>query len=174
MVQILCQRRDFVSRHRQRRGGLCVSAAEACVAAAEACKPSWTLLVCFFNVVASLMDVSWQVATFADHVASGTLTSEFAVERQRLEGRIERLRAQHMDVVRDKSATENKSHRLAERLAAAEAEKEDLRHRLAEERRDTNKAYAEAQSAQAEAKLAGRRPVSPANASRRWRRGSAA
>jgi hypothetical protein len=40
------------------------------------------------------------------------------------------------------------------RLAAAEAEKEDLRRRLAEERRDTNKACAEAQSTQAEAKLA--------------------
>jgi hypothetical protein len=59
-------------------------------------------------------------------------------------------RAQHTDVVQDKSAAENKSRRLA----AAEAEKEDLRHRLAEERRDTNKAYAEAQSAQAEAILA--------------------
>jgi hypothetical protein len=37
------------------------------------------------------MDFSWQAAAFADHVASGTLTSEFAAERQRLEGRIERL-----------------------------------------------------------------------------------
>jgi hypothetical protein len=73
------------------------------------------------------MDVLWQASAFTDHVASGALTSEFAAERQRLEGRIERLRAQHTDVVRDKSAAENKSHRLAERLAAAEAEKEDLR-----------------------------------------------
>jgi chromosome segregation ATPase len=39
------------------------------------------------------MDFSWQAAAFADHVALGALTSEFAVERQRLEGRIERLRA---------------------------------------------------------------------------------
>jgi hypothetical protein len=73
------------------------------------------------------MDFSWQAAAFSDHVASGALTSEFAVERQRFEGRVERLRAQHMDAVRDKSATENKSHRLTERLAAVEAEKEDLR-----------------------------------------------
>jgi hypothetical protein len=57
-------------------------------------------------------------------------------------------------VVRDKSVAENKSRRLAERLEAVEAEKEDLRHRLAEERRDANKACAEAQSTQAEAKLA--------------------
>jgi hypothetical protein len=36
-----------------------------------------------------------QAATFAEHVVSGALTSEFAAERRRLEGRIERLRAQH-------------------------------------------------------------------------------
>jgi chromosome segregation ATPase len=59
-----------------------------------------------------------------------------------------------VDAIRDKSAVENKSRRLAERLTAAEAEKEDLRRRLAEERRDANKACAKAQSAQAEAKLA--------------------
>jgi hypothetical protein len=39
-------------------------------------------------------------------------------------------------------------------LASAEAEKEDLRRQLAEERKDANRAYAEAQAAQAEAKLA--------------------
>jgi hypothetical protein len=102
-----------------------------------------------------------QAAAFSDHVASGALSSEFAAERQRLEGRIEHLQVQHVDVVRDKSAAKNKSRRLAERLAAAEAEKEDLRRRLAEERRDANKACAEAQSAQAEAKLA-RAEASPA------------
>jgi hypothetical protein len=88
--------------------------------------------------------LSWQAAAFADHVASGALSSEFAAERQRLKGRIKRLRAQHVDAVRDKSAVKNKSRRLAERLVAAEAAKEDLRLRLAEERRDANKACAEA------------------------------
>jgi hypothetical protein len=68
------------------------------------------------------MDFLWQAAAFADYVASGALTSEFAAERLRLDGRIERLRAQHTDAVRDKSAVENKSYRLTERLAAAEAE----------------------------------------------------
>jgi hypothetical protein len=58
---------------------------------AEACKPSWTSLVRCFYVVASLMNIPWQAATFADHVASGTLTSEFVAERQQLEDRIERL-----------------------------------------------------------------------------------
>jgi hypothetical protein len=48
-----------------------------------------------------------------------------------------------VDAARDKSAAENKSRRLA----AAEAEKEDLSCRLAEERRDAKKACAEAQSA---------------------------
>ena len=100
------------------------------------------------------MDFSWQAVAFANHVTSGTLTSEFAAERQRLEGRIERLRAQHVDAVWDKSTVENKSRRLSEKLAAAEAEKADLRRQLAEERRDANKACAEAQSAQAKAKLA--------------------
>jgi hypothetical protein len=102
------------------------------------------------------MIFSWQAVSdaFADHVVSGALTSEFTAERQRLKGRIERLRAQHVDAIWDKSATKNKSRRLSERLAAAEAEKADLRHQLAEERRDANKACAKAQSAQAEAKLA--------------------
>jgi chromosome segregation ATPase len=89
----------------------------------------------------------WQAADFADHVASGALTSEFATE-------IERLRAQHTDAVREKSAVENKSRRLAKRLAAVEAERGDLRRQLVEERRDVNKAIADAQAAQAEAKLA--------------------
>jgi hypothetical protein len=82
------------------------------------------------------MDFSWQATAFADHVVSGALTLEFAAERQRLEGKVERLRAQHADAVRDKSAAENKSHRLTERLAAVEVEKKDLRRQLAVERED--------------------------------------
>jgi chromosome segregation ATPase len=89
----------------------------------------------------------WQTTDFDDHVASGALTSEFAAE-------IERLRAQHTDAVREKSAAENKSRRLTERLAAAEAEKGDLQRQLEEERRDANKAIADAQAAQVETKLA--------------------
>jgi DNA repair exonuclease SbcCD ATPase subunit len=105
-------------------------------------------------VIANLMDFSWQAAAFVDHVASGALTLEFAVERRRLEGRIERLRTQHTEVVRDKSAAENKSRRLMEKLSAAEAEKEDLSRRLAAEKKDADRAYAEAQAAHVEAKLA--------------------
>jgi FKBP-type peptidyl-prolyl cis-trans isomerase len=100
------------------------------------------------------MDFSWQAAAFVEHVASGALTSEFTAEKQRLEGRIERLRTQHTEVVRDKSAAENKSRRLMEKLVAMEVEKEDLSCQLAAERKDANRAYTEAQAAHAEAKLA--------------------
>jgi hypothetical protein len=72
---------------------------------------------------------------------------EFAAE-------IECLRSQHTDAVREKSAMENKSRRLMERLVAAEAEKGDLRRQLVEERRDANKVIADAQAAQVDAKLA--------------------
>jgi hypothetical protein len=89
----------------------------------------------------------WQAADFADHVASGALNVEFAAE-------VESLRAQHADAVREKSAAKSKSHRLSEKVAAMEAEKVDLWRQLAEERREANKAIADAQAAQAEAKLA--------------------
>jgi hypothetical protein len=49
---------------------------------------------------------------------------------------------------------ESKNHRLAEKVAAMEAEKTDLRRQLAEERREANQAIAEVQAAQAEAKVA--------------------
>jgi hypothetical protein len=61
-----------------------------------------------------------QAADFADRVASGVLTADVAAE-------VESLRAQHADAVRDKSAAESKNRRLAEKVAAMEAEKTDLR-----------------------------------------------
>jgi hypothetical protein len=80
-------------------------------------------------------------------VASGALTADVAAE-------VERLRAQHADAVREKSAVESKSRRLAEKVAALEDERMDLRRQLVEERREANQAIAKAQAAQAEAKLA--------------------
>jgi hypothetical protein len=88
-----------------------------------------------------------QAADFADRVASGVLTTDVAAE-------VESLRAQHVDAVREKSAAESKNRRLAEKVAAMEAEKTDLRCQLAEERREANQAIAEAQVARAEAKVA--------------------
>jgi hypothetical protein len=80
-------------------------------------------------------------------VASGALTADVSTE-------VERLRVQHADAVREKSAAESKNRRLAEKVAALEAEKTDLWRQLVEERREANQAIAEAQAAQAEAKLA--------------------
>jgi hypothetical protein len=94
------------------------------------------------------------VAAFAEHIASGALTSKFTAERWWLEGRIERLRTQHTEAVQDKSAVENKSHNLLENLSTVEAEKEDLGRRLAAEKEDADKARTEAQAAHAEANLA--------------------
>jgi Skp family chaperone for outer membrane proteins len=88
-----------------------------------------------------------QAADFADRVALGVLTADVAVE-------VESLWAQHADAVREKSAVESKNRRLAEKVAALEAEKTDLRRRLAEERREANQAITEAQAARAEAKVA--------------------
>jgi chromosome segregation ATPase len=87
-------------------------------------------------------------------VVSGALTADVAAE-------VERLRAQHADAVREKSAAESKSRRLAEKVAALEGERTDLRRQLVEERREANqaitKAQAEAKLARAEGSLASQR-----------------
>jgi hypothetical protein len=80
-------------------------------------------------------------------VASGSLTAVVSAE-------VERLRAQHAEVVREKSAADSKCRKLAEKVAALEGERTELRRQLAEERREGNQALAKAQSAQAEANVA--------------------
>jgi hypothetical protein len=67
---------------------------------------------------------------------------------------VERLRAQHADAVREKSAADSKCRKLTKKVAALEGERTDLWRQLAEERREANQALAKAQSAQAEANLA--------------------
>jgi hypothetical protein len=67
---------------------------------------------------------------------------------------VERLRTQHADAVREKSAADSKCCKLADKVAALEGEKTDLRRHLAGERRETNEALAKAQATQAEANLA--------------------
>jgi hypothetical protein len=81
----------------------------------------------------------WQAADFADHVASGALTADFAAE-------VESLRMQHADAVREKSAAESKIRRLSKKVAAMEAEKVKLQRQLADERREANKAITDAQA----------------------------
>jgi hypothetical protein len=77
-------------------------------------------------------------------VASGALTVDVSAE-------VERLRAQHADAVREKSVADSKYRKLAEKVAALEGERTDLRRQLVEERREANQAIAKAQ---AEANLA--------------------
>jgi hypothetical protein len=67
---------------------------------------------------------------------------------------VERLRTQHADAVREKSAADSKCRKLADKVAALGGERTDLRRQLAEERKEANEALAKAQSAQAEANLA--------------------
>ena len=67
---------------------------------------------------------------------------------------VERLRTQHADAVREKSAADSKCRKLADKVAALEGEKADLRRQLAGERRETNEALAKAQAAQAETNMA--------------------
>jgi vacuolar-type H+-ATPase subunit D/Vma8 len=67
---------------------------------------------------------------------------------------VERLRAQHADAVREKSVVDSKSRKLAEKVAALESERMDLRRQLVKEKREANQAIAKVQAAQAEAKLA--------------------
>jgi hypothetical protein len=67
---------------------------------------------------------------------------------------VERLRTQHADAVREKSAADSKCRKLAEKVAALEGERTDIRRQLAEERREANQSLVKAQSAQAEANLA--------------------
>jgi chromosome segregation ATPase len=88
-----------------------------------------------------------QVADFANRTVSGALTAVVSAE-------VERLRTQHADAVREKSAADSKCHKLADKVAALEVEKADLRRQLAGERRETNEALVKAQAAQAEANLA--------------------
>jgi hypothetical protein len=67
---------------------------------------------------------------------------------------VERLRTQHADAVREKSAADSKCRKLADKVAALEGEKTDLRRQLAEERKEANEALAKAQAVQAEANVA--------------------
>jgi hypothetical protein len=88
-----------------------------------------------------------QVADFANRTVSGAFTAVVSAE-------VERLRTQHADAVREKSAADSKCRKLADKVAALEGEKADLRRQLAGERRETNEALVKARAAQAEASLA--------------------
>jgi hypothetical protein len=88
-----------------------------------------------------------QAADFAGRAASGALTAVVSAE-------VERLRTQHADAVREKSAADSKCRKLADKVAVLEGEKSGLRRQLVEERREANEALAKAQAALAEVNLA--------------------
>jgi multidrug efflux pump subunit AcrA (membrane-fusion protein) len=67
---------------------------------------------------------------------------------------VERLRTQHADAVREKSAADSKCRKLADKVAVLEGEKADLRRQLAAERKEATEALAKAQATQVEANLA--------------------
>jgi chromosome segregation ATPase len=79
----------------------------------------------------------FQVADFADRVASRALTTVVSTE-------VERLRAQHADAVREKSVADSKCRKLTKKVAALEGERTDLQRQLAEERGEANQALAKA------------------------------
>jgi chromosome segregation ATPase len=68
-------------------------------------------------------------------VALGALTAVVSAE-------VERLQAQHAEAVREKSAADSKCRKLAEKVAALEGERTELRRQLAKERREANQALA--------------------------------
>jgi septal ring factor EnvC (AmiA/AmiB activator) len=101
---------------------------------------------------------------------SGALTSEFAAERRRLEGRNERLRTQLIEAMRDKSATESKICNLMDKLSATEAEKEELGHLLAAKKEDAEKPARRPRLRAPMLNLRAPRLVLPSNVLRRRRR----
>jgi hypothetical protein len=83
--------------------------------------------------VADFLMCALQVADFTSRTASGALTAALSAE-------VERLRTQHADAVREKSASDSKCRNLTNKVAALEREKVDLRRQLAAERREANEA----------------------------------
>jgi transposase len=87
--------------------------ASAAVAAGVAASVAQQLrYVSFFHNFGKLQR---QVTTFVDQVALGALTSQLIFERKRLEGRIEHIRTQHTEAIRDKSATEKRAETFSTR-----------------------------------------------------------
>jgi hypothetical protein len=66
---------------------------------------------------------------------------------------VERLRTQHADAVREKSAADSKCRKLADKVVVLEVERTDLRRQLAEERKEANEALAKANEASSDCTL---------------------
>jgi uncharacterized protein (DUF3084 family) len=84
-------------------------------------------------------------------------TSQLRSERKQLEGKIECLRMQHTEAIRDKSAAENKSRNLFDKVMTLEKENEELGHRLNDEKDAAAEVKTEAESARTEAQATRKR-----------------
>jgi hypothetical protein len=99
--------------------GVCIWwCCDRCCEAVALCK--WLSLSFFYEVYMC------QVAAFAEEVASRALvhlaTSQLRSEKKRLEDKVERLRTQNTEAIRDKYATENKSCNLLDKFGPLEKE----------------------------------------------------
>jgi regulator of replication initiation timing len=74
-----------------------------------------------------------------------------APRKKRLEDKIERLRTQNIEAIRDKSTAENKSRNLLDKVDTLEKENEGLNCQLSELKDIVVQSQSEAQSARAEA-----------------------
>jgi hypothetical protein len=127
------RRRGVGPRGCQGRGERSDPPAEGGDGGAESGPPSYTLSPPFFW--GNGLTCALQVADFASRTASGALTAAVSAE-------VKRLRTQHADAVREKSASDSKCRKLTDKVAALEREKADLRRQLAAERREANEAIA--------------------------------
>lgn len=79
---------------------------------------------------------SWHVGVFADQVASGALvhsvTSRLRAEKAELKNKIERLRTENTNDVREKSAADVRSQCLADKANNLEKENDELSRQLGE------------------------------------------
>jgi hypothetical protein len=104
----------------------------------------------------------WQAADFADHVASGALTAEFAAE-------VKSLRLKHADVVQERSAAKSKSRRLSEKVAAMEARRRISGASYLRRGGRRTRPLLTRRLRKPRPSLRGRRAVSLANLPRSWR-----
>jgi hypothetical protein len=106
-----------------------------------------------------------QATDFADRAASGALTVVVSAE-------VERLRAQHADVVREKSVADSKCRKLADKVAALEGERTDPGASWRRRGRRLMRPSPRRSLRRRRPIWRGRRAVLPGSAPRSWRSGS--
>jgi regulator of replication initiation timing len=79
----------------------------------------------------------------------GVATSQLCSERKQLEDKIERLRMQNIEAIRDKSEAKNKIWNLLEKVGSLEKKNEGLGRHLSDVKDVATQAKMEAQAARA-------------------------